>query len=62
MVNSYMEVIDETLDESGIRRKPKLEFKNLIKPKIKEASLKYLRDIQQHHSKTNHIVYEKHEM
>ena len=62
LVKSDCEKVELNLSETEISKIPKGQFKKIVKTKINSATFKYLKAIQQNHSKMRNIKYEKFEM
>ena len=58
-IRKDFELIGEQYCEETIMKQTKNEFKIYIKNKVNDVALKYLQNLQQGHSKTKHMKYEK---
>ena len=59
LIEEDFKTIGEEMNDNMIKKMEKEQFKTFVKNKIKEATLKYLKEKQAGHSKVNNIEYSK---
>ena len=59
LVEDDFQVIGVPLDISFVKNSSRDAFKSFVKKKVKNAALKYLKQLQQRHTKVNHIKYDE---
>ena len=61
LVANDCEAIELGMSDDEIRRMSKFKFKKVVKSKVLKAAFKYLKDLQQTHSKMDNLQYDKFE-